>query len=246
MENSIVITGASRGIGERTAIRLAEQGYNLILWARDQDDLSRVAGKCKQYGVNIRIETVDISDPDSVMSNGAKSLEGINTILGVVVNAGVGVWGSIGELSIENWRKTISTNLDGAFYTLQLCLPKIHSKNGGQIVVAGSDSAIYPYATRGAYCASKAGLASLIEVLRRETRGRGVRVTHLVMSRVDSYFRGKEPGARPEGLSIEDVAEVTAWLFKMNKSIEVREIHLSAMTSEFGLFPEKCLENDGV
>lgn len=234
----ILITGASRGIGAGTAVALSKAGFDLVLWSRNESDLSETVTKCRGLGADVRSATVDVADSGSVMGAGATSLEGLEDLRGCVLNAGMGIWGNIWELSVEEWREVMSTNLDGAFFTLKVCLPLIERHRHGQIVAMGSDSGFYAHLKRAAYCASKWGLNGLVEAARRDSRAQGIRTTLLVMSRVDTHFRGKNPGDRPSGLSIAEVADAVCWIFKVPPRVEVRELHLCSITDSFGVFPE--------
>jgi NAD(P)-dependent dehydrogenase (short-subunit alcohol dehydrogenase family) len=233
----VLVTGASRGIGAGAALVLARSGFNLVLWARSGEELAATAEKCRTFGVDVRTAIVDVSKDASVRDAGSASIDNLPHLCGCVVNAGIGIWGTTAETSMDEWRSVMSTNLDGAFYTMKACLPLIeHSR--GQIVMMGSDSGLFGYPGRIAYCASKSGLNGLVESLRREVRSKGVRVTNLTMSRVDTFFRAKRPGDRPSGLSIEEVGEAVGLIFSMPPRVEMRELQLSSINDTFGPFPE--------
>jgi NAD(P)-dependent dehydrogenase (short-subunit alcohol dehydrogenase family) len=162
-----------------------------------------------------------------------------------VVNAGGGSWNTVEEMSTDQWRDMIGTNLDGAFHTVHRALPLLRANPWAQLIGISSDSAQFSFPTRGAYCAAKAGLASLLETVRRETRDTGLRVSTVSLSRVDTYFRGKQPGTRPEALSIEDAALVVSGIFTLPWRVEIRDIEASAITSTFGPYPEHCGDREG-
>ncbi|MGW2116633.1 SDR family oxidoreductase [Streptomyces zhihengii] len=237
----VLITGASRGIGRAAALALAGAGYPVILWARTAADLDEVAKTIEQrWGTPVRTAVVDVADPERVDEAAAASLEGVESLRGAVVNAGGGIWSPLEEMSTDDWRQVLGPNLDGAFHTLRTALPYLRRRPGSQIVGLASDSSYNSFAGRGAYCASKAGFLSLLETARREVREDGVRVTALVPSRVDTYFRGKQPGSRPEALTMAEAGEMVASVFALPPRIEVREIQFSSLTSSFGMFPEVC------
>lgn len=234
----VLITGASRGIGAGIAKRLAEKGLNLILWARTLSDLDDVARDCRSLGVAVKVAAVDVSDPESVATAGENTLNGIESLRGCIINAGSATFGSLSNFSNDAWRAVIATNLDGAFFTLRTALPLLERCAYSQIISLGSQSAIFAFESQGGYCASKWGLNGLIETVRREKRANGIRVTNLVLAGVDTFFRGKKPGDRPGSLEIDEVAGVVETLFTMPKNIEVREIHVSSMSTGFGPFTE--------
>jgi NADP-dependent 3-hydroxy acid dehydrogenase YdfG len=238
----VLITGASRGIGAGIARQLARAGYNLILWARTASDLDAVAEECRALGVAIETASVDVSDPGSVVAAASATLTKIDSLRGCVVNAGSATFDKLSQFSDDAWRAVIGVNLDGAFYTLKAALPLLERCAYSQVISLGSQAALFGFEDQAGYCASKWGLNGLIETVRREKRAVGIRVSNLVLSGVDTFFRGKKPGDRLGSLEIEDIASVVGSLFAMPKYIEVREIHLSSMHNPFGPFPERYTE----
>jgi NADP-dependent 3-hydroxy acid dehydrogenase YdfG len=239
----VLITGASRGIGRATALALAADGYAPVLWARSGDDLAKVADEVSGYAVPARVAVVDVADRAAVVRAARDSLAGIERLDGLVLNAGQGKWAPLAELDGADWDVTVRTNLDGGFHVLKVALPLLTAVSGALVVGLLSDSVRYPFPERAAYAASKSGLAALLEVARRETRAQGVRVCQLVPSRVDTYFQGSyvaaAPGTRDTALTAAEVAAVIAGVFRLPPNVEIREIHLSSMTSTFGLLPER-------
>jgi NAD(P)-dependent dehydrogenase (short-subunit alcohol dehydrogenase family) len=237
-DNFVLVTGASRGIGRGAALELAAAGFDLILWARSGADLEEVAAECRAAGRRVEVARVDVSDPESIASAGGASLANLGGLRGLVLNAGIGIWNTLDEVSPDEWRQIIGTNLDGAFYTLKFAVPYLTRHPRAQIVAVISDSAAYAYAGRSAYCASKWGMRGLVEAVRREVRPHGVRVTQLLPSRVDTYFRGKTPGARADSLSTGEVGRLIATVFTLPSRLELREIPVAAITSSYGPFGE--------
>jgi NADP-dependent 3-hydroxy acid dehydrogenase YdfG len=244
-DNFVLVTGASRGIGRGAALFLAAAGFDLILWARSDEELNEVAEQCRKLGRRVEIAHVDVGDPDSVMKAGAESLASLNSLRGLVLNAGIGIWNTLDAVSVDEWRQVMSTNVDGAFYTLKVAVPLLVRHPVGQIVAVVSDSAAYSYPNRPAYCASKWGMRGLVEAVRRDVRPKGVRVTQLLPSRVDTHFRGKNPGERHDSLTVEDIGSLIAVIFNLPKRVELRELPVSAVTSSYGPFPEVYRESEG-
>jgi NAD(P)-dependent dehydrogenase (short-subunit alcohol dehydrogenase family) len=234
----VLVTGASRGIGHAIAQNLAQAGYHLVLWARTRRDLDGVRRELSQHGGQVRTWVVDVSDAEAVDTAAGNSFQGLTALRGVVVNAGGGLWNTIEQTPPHEWRAVLGPNLDGAFHTLRVAIPLLRAHPAAQVIGLASDSSYYPFAQRGAYCASKAGFLSLLSTARRELRPYGVRVTAVVPSRVDSYFRGKRPGSRPEAMSMAEIATVVGTLFNLPPRIEIREIQLSTLSTTFGPYPE--------
>lgn len=231
------MTGASRGIGRAVAETLAERGIEVIAWARTRADLVSLGPT-----EHVRAVAVDVSDPASVLRGIEQSLGRDEALRAVVVNAGVGEWRPVSEVPPDEWDTILGTNLGGALHTLQAALPALHRHEDPQVVVISSDSATFAHPGRGAYCASKAALSALTECLRREERERGIRVTQLAPSRVDTYFRGKTPGGRSGSLQPADVAAVVAWVLSLPRHIEIRTLDMASIYSTYGPYPEHMPE----
>lgn len=231
---SVLITGASRGIGSEIAMALARNGHDLVLWSRDVADLSSVRDEVTRYQIDARIARVDISDPDAVARQRHESLQGLEGLRGLVICAGIGEWHAIEDTSDATWRSIQDTNLGGAFYSIKAALPLLRAVPYSHVVFIGSDSSSFGMSGRAAYSSSKWGLRGLAECLRAETRTSRIKVTHVMVSRVDTYFRGHRPGDRPGALLPEQVAQVVAWIFAQDLIVEVREISVASMDSPYG------------
>lgn len=236
----VLITGASRGIGQATALALAQKGYDLALLARTGADLDATAQQCQRHGADVTVAVADVSDPTAVLRAVHAALPVDDPLAGLVLNAGGGVWNSLSQLTDSDWQQGIDTNLGGAFHVLRACLPRLTANPHGLVVGVLSDSALYPFANRSVYAASKAGMRALLDVARLELQRHGTRVSLLYPSRVDTYFRGSHaearPGTRAGALDAHDVATVIACLFQWPQAVEIREIHMSSTASDFGPF----------
>lgn len=234
----VLVTGGGRGIGRAIAERLSADGYGVILWGRTAADLEDVA-TCT--GPNARVAVVDVADPQDVEFAGGKSLDDIASLRAVVVNAGSGTWNPFPDVSIAEWRQTIQTNLDGAFFTLRSTISRLATPPVGQVIGICSDSGLYPFPARAAYCASKAGMKSLLESMRLDTRDMGIRTTVLAPGRVDTYFGGKRPGDRRNALQPGDIADAVSAVLALPCHVEVRELHIASMGEDFGPFSERLV-----
>jgi NADP-dependent 3-hydroxy acid dehydrogenase YdfG len=242
----VLVTGASRGIGEAIALSLASAGYDLSLWARSEDALEMVAAACVERGAHVDAAVVDVTDAASVQAAAERTIASSGKLAGLVLNAGAGVWCPIERETTTVWDTTIATNLSGSFYVLRACVDALKEAEGGLIVGISSDSALYPFPSRAAYAAAKTGTRALLETARLELRGVGIRVSLVFPARVDTSFQGSHhdaaPGTRPGALSADDVADVVRYLFTVPSSVEIREVHMASLTSPFGPFSQ-CQES---
>lgn len=169
-----VVTGASRGLGLAIAEALAERGFHLILTARDQQALERLAARLP----NATAIACDVRDPQSVarLADLVRKRKRLDVLIN---NAGMaGPSQPIATLEYEIWRQVIDTNLHGTFLVTQSLLPFLGKSS--VIVNNLSIAARVSFPGMAAYNASKRGLLAFTETLREELRPRGVRVVALL------------------------------------------------------------------
>lgn len=237
----ILVTGASRGIGRAVVLALSQAGWPTICWSRSQESLEALADAAD--GPRPTVRCVDLTDPASIRA-GSDALGKLDVPLaGVILNAGAGRWKSFDDQSFDDWRYTQAVNVDGHYQALRYVMPRLKQTPGATIIGMLSDSALYPFADRTAYAASKAALRMLLDSLRREVRPHGIRVGMLFPSRVDTYFQGSRdtasPGARLGSLTSEDVAAAIVYMLDQPPAVEIREIHLGAVAATYGPFDER-------
>ena len=234
MKKTVLITGASRGIGKSIAHALAKKQFELLLWSRSLEDLKIVQEECEIFGIKAKYATVDVANPESIHTAGSESLSHISSLNGLIINAGVGEWAPFDKTSLSDFKWMLDVNLVGAFSSIQLALPLLRLSPYSRLVVLGSDSSEFGFKNRTAYCSSKWGLYGLVEALRKEIREEKINITHVMMSRVDTYFRNQVPGDRKDALLPEHVAEVIAFLFSAPDVLEIRELKISSIHSPYG------------
>lgn len=221
-----LVTGAGKGIGRAIAIALAQEGVNVGLLARSQDDLVKVANELKIYGVKTSIATADVSDMNAVnvAVDTIKSELGFIDIL--INNAGVGKFGRFMELEPSEWENVIKINLLGVYYVTRAVLPEMIEKQIGDIVNISSSAGQRGTAVTSAYSASKFGLIGLSESLMQEVRKHNIRVTTLTPSTVatEMAIELKLTDGNPEKvMQPEDFAELIIAQLKLNRRVFVKE-----------------------
>jgi NAD(P)-dependent dehydrogenase (short-subunit alcohol dehydrogenase family) len=204
---SIIITGASSGIGAAAAKVFAGAGAHLVLGARRQAELEIVASDVRQHGGRAVILAGDVRDPDyagALVELAQAEFGGLDAAFN---NAGiVGDMVSVPEMSVQNWNDVIATNLTSAFYAAKAQLPALVGRGQGAIVFTSSFVGVSNggLAGMGAYAASKAGLVGLVKSLASDHAAMGVRINALL------------PGGTVTPAGGEDDPEVLAFIANLH------------------------------
>ncbi|CAN5668122.1 SDR family oxidoreductase [soil metagenome] len=225
-----VITGASSGIGAATALRLADEGFEVVLGARRVDKLTAIAERAGG-----RARELDVTDDASVKSF-AKACTGARVL---VNNAGLASGlEDVQELSEKRVRLMWETNVMGLLRMTQALLGELESSGNGHIVNIGSIAAFEVYPGGGGYTASKHAGRALTRTLRQELVGRPFRITEINPGHVSTEFalvRFDQDSERSEQiyegftpLSAEDIADCVAWALTRPDNVNVDEIVLRA------------------
>lgn len=224
-----LVTGAGKGIGRAIAIALAQEGVNVGVLARSENDLEKVAEELKAYGVKTSIATADVADINAVNAaiNKIKSELGFIDIL--INNAGIGKFAKFLELEPADWENVVKTNLFGIYYVTRALLPDMIEKQAGDIVNISSTAGQRGAPLTSAYSASKFGVIGLSESLMQEVRKHNIRVTTLTPSTMatDMAINLKLTDGNPDKvMQPEDFAELVIAQLKLNRRVFVKEAGL--------------------
>ncbi|MDX2475027.1 MAG: 3-oxoacyl-[acyl-carrier-protein] reductase [Candidatus Krumholzibacteria bacterium] len=172
-KGAVIITGASRGIGEAIARELAAAGYDLALVARSADKLEALAAELNGDTTCVALPG-DISNWDDVQRVVDAAKEQFGAIFGLVNNAGVTRDGLLMRMSPENWQVPLDINLNGTFYFTRAVTPLMMRAREGRIVNITSVIGLTGNAGQANYAASKAGIIALTKSVAKELGSRGV------------------------------------------------------------------------
>lgn len=221
-----VVTGASSGIGAATAIRLADEGFDVVIGARRLDRLEELAERC-----GARPLQLDVTDGDSVQAF-AGSLDRVDVL---VNNAGLALGRepieTLDEADVETmWQ----TNVMGLLRVTRALLPVLLGGEPSHIVNVGSIAGIEPYANGGGYTATKHAVHAISRTLRMELVGRPVRVTEVLPGLVETEFslvrfrqdadRAAQPYEGLTPLTAEDIADCIGWAVTRPPHVNIDEI----------------------
>jgi NAD(P)-dependent dehydrogenase (short-subunit alcohol dehydrogenase family) len=188
---TVVITGASSGIGTATAYALARQGTAVVLAARSEPALQRVAERCRELGGRALVVPTDVTDPAAVERLAATAAAEFGRIDGWVNNAAVSAVGLFDEIPVAEFRRVLEVNLLGAAYATKAALPHLGAAGGGVLVNNASVLAEVAMPYQSAYNAAKHGIRGLADTVRQELRvtGRGnISICTVLPASIDTPF----------------------------------------------------------
>lgn len=203
-----LVTGSTKGIGLAVAEALADAGSDVVVTSRTPEDVARTAERLDGSGSG-RVVGIpcDVRDPDACASLVEDAVARLGRLDVLVNNAGVGIFDSILEMSIEDWRLQIDTNLGGVFYCSRAAAPHLSRSGDGWIINIGSLAGRNTFAGGTGYNASKFGLVGMSEAMMLDLRYEDVRVSLIMPGSVNTWFRGREQAEeRDWRLEAEDVA----------------------------------------
>ncbi len=182
---SVLITGASRGIGRCTAFTFAEAGWDLILLSRDEASLQSLATELASTGQRIVHGAVDLTKPEEI-APGVATLLGQGLTPSVLINNAGAAWtGGLLEMPLDRWNWLMQLNLTSVFQMCAAVVPAMRPQ-GGLVINISSHAARNAFPNWGAYCTVKAALASFTRCLAEEERAHGIRACTLTLGAVDT------------------------------------------------------------
>ena len=183
-----LITGASRGIGKAIAETFAQAGYDLILTCRQNRE--KLETLCKSLSEAYSIQTAafigDLGDYETVRELFAP----IRRLNLLVNNAGISHIGLLTDMSPDQWRRVMSTNLDACFYTCKLAVPLMLHRHSGRILNISSVWGVCGASCEAAYSATKGGVNGLTMALAKELAPSGIQVNAIACGAIDTEMNG--------------------------------------------------------
>ena len=217
-----LVTGASQGIGEAIARRLAEQGARVVLAARSEDKLKELAARLGEAGGLATTLVLDVSQPETFAERIKTLPEDFAAVDILVNNAGITADNLLARMSLEDWERVLRTNLTGSYALTRELLRGMMKRRWGRIINITSVVGLMGNAGQANYAAAKAGLIGLTKSLARELGSRSITVNAVAPGYIETAMTERLPAAAREELSgsialkrlgtVEDVASAVLYL----------------------------------
>jgi 3-oxoacyl-[acyl-carrier protein] reductase len=195
VNKSVLITGSSRGIGKAIALRLARDGYDIVLHCLNRrEDAEAVAQSIAEMGRDARVLQFDISDRAAAEAALGADIEQHGCYYGVVCNAGVARDNAFPAMPGEDWDSVLKTNLDGFYNVLHpLVMPLVRRRKPGRIVTLASVSGLIGNRGQVNYSAAKAGIIGATKALALELASRGITVNCVAPGLIETDMTEEVP-----------------------------------------------------
>lgn len=227
-EKVIVVTGGTKGIGYAVAESLLKAGATVFICARDKSELKRALEKLSAAG-EVDGEVCDVRSEEQIKAMLDEAVRVFGGVDVLINNAGIGIIGkTVEEMSPDDFRQTLETNLFGVFYACHYAIPLMKERGGGYIINISSLAGQNAHPKMAAYNASKFGLNGFTEALMQEVRADNIKVTAICPGSVNTFFGGGEPSDDNSWqLQPEDIAQTVLDLLNQNprslsSKIEIR------------------------
>lgn len=189
MNKTVLITGATAGIGKATAMKFAENNYNIILTGRRKERLQELAKELEKFPIKVLSINFDVRKSEEVKAAFDSIPEDFKNIDILVNNAGLAAGlGTIDEGEIDNWERMIDTNIKGLLYVSKQVMPLMIKKGSGHIINIGSIAGKEVYLKGNVYCATKHAVDAISKSMRIDLLPYKIKVTNINPGAVETEF----------------------------------------------------------
>lgn len=246
-DKTVIITGASSGLGAAVAVRLGREGMRVALAARRAASLEQVAAQIQAAGGQALVLPTDVRDQRAVQRMVASVLGEWGQIDVLFNNAGLGCEAPVDQIDPDKLRNQVAVNVVGAIECAQAVLPAMRERNTGHIINVSSIAGLIPLPGWSTYSATKAAICAFSEAVRRELRGTQVRVTafcpYWVETHLSPLLEPPPPGQKPPHLLIpilkaDAVAQAVIGLLRRPRRQLILPWYFSFLAAGANLSPE--------
>ena len=239
MENisgkTILITGASKGIGKAIALSLAGFNTNLGLVARSQKELEDLQSAIIKLGSKAEIFIGSVADEIFVNAAIQFMLQKFGKIDVMINNAGYGVFNNAEDIASRDWDELFATNTKGTFLFCKAVIPGMKERKDGHIINIASDVAKRSFAGGSLYCASKYAQEGFSAAIRKELRPFEIKVSVVYSGLVDSSFHTDSQGSanHDDWLKNEDMANAIQYIIAQPKHVVIDELMIHPLSQDY-------------
>lgn len=199
LQNKIaIVTGAGTGIGRATALALAAEGAAVLVADRDPINGQQVAAEITARGGQARFQPVDVSRTAEVQQMVVAAVERWGGLDILINNAGIGIPGSVVDISEEDWNRVLDVNLTGPWRGMKFAIPEMLTRGGGSIVSISSVQALVGLKSWSGYAASKGGLNSLTQQAAMEYAPHNIRINAIAPGTIVTEMNAAQLRAAPD------------------------------------------------
>ncbi|GGM89956.1 3-ketoacyl-ACP reductase FabG2 [Shewanella xiamenensis] len=238
MNNRVLVTGSSRGIGKAIALKLAAAGYDIALhYHSNQAAADASAAELSALGVNVSLLKFDVADRVAVRAALEADIEANGAYYGVVLNAGINRDNAFPAMSEAEWDSVIHTNLDGFYNVIHPCvMPMVQARKGGRIITLASVSGIAGNRGQVNYSASKAGLIGATKALSLELAKRKITVNCIAPGLIETDMVADIP---------KDMVEQLVPMRRMGKPNEIAALAAFLMSDDAAYITRQVISVNG-
>lgn len=238
MNNRVLVTGSSRGIGKAIALKLAAAGYDIALhYHSNQAAADASAAELRDLGVNVSLLKFDVADRVAVKAALEADIEANGAYYGVVLNAGINRDNAFPAMSEAEWDSVIHTNLDGFYNVIHPCvMPMVQARKGGRIITLASVSGIAGNRGQVNYSASKAGLIGATKALSLELAKRKITVNCIAPGLIETDMVADIP---------KDMVEQLVPMRRMGKPNEIAALAAFLMSDDAAYITRQVISVNG-
>lgn len=234
----VLITGASSGIGEATAYRLAEQGARVVLGARRADRLQKITDTIRSKGGTALPIALDVTDRAEMKAFVQQAMDTFGQVDVMFNNAGIMPLAPMSSLNVEEWDAMIDVNIRGVLNGIAAVLPVMEERGNGHIINTASVGAHAVFAGGTVYCATKYAVWAISDGLRQESKhirttiiSPGVTTTELGHDISDANSQAVLKELRQDSLSPDAIANAVLYAVSQPDDVDVSEIIVRPLTS---------------
>lgn len=232
LNKTVIITGASKGIGRQLALDLSKLGANLSLVARSETELLSLKTEIEINGAKCLIFIGSVADEALANKTIDETIEAFGKIDFMINNAGYGIFGSIEKYSADQWGQMYDTNVKGTFMFCKAVMPNMKLNKGGHIINIASDVAKRVFEGGSLYCSTKYAQDAFSAALRKEVRKDGIKVSVVYSGLVDTDFHLSSPN-REGWLLGNDMSESIRFIMSQAKHVVIDELMIHPLNQDY-------------